>query len=102
MMKGDHIEPPIGFQTRAGVIIMAQFIKMEVAEFCRGTHVMAKTYIAISAILFALVAVGHVVRLVQGWHVQLGDIGVAMSVSWIALVVSVTLAVWGAMLLVRR
>ena len=62
---------------------------------------MAKSYIAISAIIFALVAIGHVVRIVQGWHVQLGDIGVAMSVSWIALVVSAALAVWGGML-VRR
>jgi len=62
---------------------------------------MAKSYIAISAIIFALVAVGHLVRIVQGWQVQLGDIGVAMSVSWIALVVSAALAVWGAMLLRR-
>ena len=60
-----------------------------------------KSYIAISAIIFALVAVGHLVRIVQGWQVQLGDIGVAMSVSWIALVVSAALAVWGATLLRR-
>jgi hypothetical protein len=62
---------------------------------------MTKSYIAISAIIFALVAIGHLVRIVQGWQVQLGDIGVAMSVSWIALVVSAALAVWGAMLLRR-
>jgi hypothetical protein len=62
---------------------------------------MAKSYIAISAIIFAVVAIGHLVRIVQGWQVQLGDIGVAMSVSWIALVASAALAVWGAMLLRR-
>jgi hypothetical protein len=62
---------------------------------------MAKSYIAISAIIFALVAIGHLVRIVQGWQVQLGDIGVAMSVSWIALIVSTALAVWGVMLLRR-
>jgi hypothetical protein len=62
---------------------------------------MTKSYIAISALIFALVAIGHIVRIVQGWQVQLGDIGVAMSVSWIALVVSAALAVWGAMLLRR-
>jgi hypothetical protein len=62
---------------------------------------MGKSYIAISAIIFAIVAVGHLVRIVQGWHVQLGDIGVAMSVSWIALVASAALALWGAMLLRR-
>jgi hypothetical protein len=62
---------------------------------------MLKAYVAISAIIFALVAIGHLVRIVQGWQVQLGDIGVAMSVSWVALVVSVVLAVWGAALLRR-
>jgi hypothetical protein len=62
---------------------------------------MAKSYIAISAIVFAVVAIGHLVRIVQGWQVQLGDLGVAMSVSWAALVVSAALAVWGAVLLRR-
>ena len=62
---------------------------------------MSKTYVAISAIIFALVAIGHVVRLVQGWDVQIGDMGIAMSVSWIALVVSAALAVWGALVLRR-
>jgi hypothetical protein len=63
---------------------------------------MAKSYIVISAIIFALVALAHLVRIVQGWQVQLGDVGVAMSVSWAALVVSAALAVWGAVLLRRR
>ena len=62
---------------------------------------MLKSYVAISAIIFALVAIGHVIRIVQGWQVQLGDLGVAMSVSWVALVVSAALAVWGGTLLRR-
>jgi len=62
---------------------------------------MGKFYIAISTIIFALVAIGHLVRIAQGWQVQLGDIGVAMSVSWVALAVSAALAVWGAVLLRR-
>ena len=62
---------------------------------------MAKSYIAISAIIFSLVAIGHVARIVQGWQVQLGDISVAMSVSWAALVVSAALALWGTVLLRR-
>jgi hypothetical protein len=62
---------------------------------------MTKSYIAISAIIFAAVAIGHVVRIVQGWQVQLGDIGVAMSVSWVALIVSAILGVWGVVLLRR-
>ena len=62
---------------------------------------MLKSYIAISAIIFALVAIGHIVRLVQGWDVQIGGMGIAMYVSWIALIVSAVLAVWGALVLRR-
>jgi hypothetical protein len=62
---------------------------------------MAKLYIAISAIIFALVAIGHIMRIVQVWQVQVGDMGIAMSVSWIALVVSVILAIWGGVILRR-
>jgi hypothetical protein len=51
--------------------------------------------------IFAVVAIVHLVRIVQGWQVQLGDLGVAMSVSWAGLAVSAALAVWGAVLLRR-
>jgi hypothetical protein len=71
------------------------------SEFDGGERIMMKSYIAISAIIFAVVAIGHVVRIMQGWQVQLGDLGVAMSVSWAALVVSAVLAIWGAVLLRR-
>jgi hypothetical protein len=62
---------------------------------------MTKLYLSISAIVFALVAIGHVARLVQGWDVQVGGMGIAMSVSWAALIVSVVLAIWGGVLLRR-
>jgi hypothetical protein len=62
---------------------------------------MLKSYIAISAIIFALVAIGHLIRIAQGWQVQLGDMGIAMSVSWVAFIVSIVLALWGAVLLRR-
>jgi uncharacterized membrane protein len=45
---------------------------------------MMKSYIAISVIIFALVAIGHIVRIAQGWQVHVGEMGVAMSVSWVA------------------
>jgi hypothetical protein len=54
-----------------------------------------------SAMIFAVVAIVHLVRIVQGWQVQLGDLGVAMSVWWAGLAVSAALAVWGAVLLRR-
>jgi hypothetical protein len=62
---------------------------------------MMKGYIAISVLIFALVAIGHMLRIAEGWQVQVGDTSVAMPVSWIALVVSVILAVWGGTLLRR-
>jgi hypothetical protein len=60
-----------------------------------------KLYLMISATIFALVAIGHIARLVQGWDVQVGGMGIAMSVSWVALIASVVLAVWGGVLLRR-
>jgi hypothetical protein len=62
---------------------------------------MSKSYVAISALIFALVAVGHLVRIVQGWAVQIGPHDIPMSLSWIGLVVTTALAVWGATILRR-
>jgi hypothetical protein len=58
---------------------------------------MSNSYAVISALIFALVAVGHVVRLVNRWTVQVGPYNVSMNVSWAALVVSALLAIWGFM-----
>jgi hypothetical protein len=58
---------------------------------------MSNSYAIVSALIFALVAVGHVVRLVQGWSVAVGPYNVSMNVSWAALVVSALLAIWGFM-----
>ena len=56
---------------------------------------MSNAYAIVSALIFALVAVGHVVRLVQGWSVAIGPYNISMNVSWAALVVSALLAIWG-------
>jgi len=56
---------------------------------------MSNAYAVVSALIFALVAVGHVVRLVQGWSVAIGPYNISMNVSWAALVVSALLAIWG-------
>jgi hypothetical protein len=58
---------------------------------------MSNLYAAISALIFALVAVGHVLRLVNRWTVAIGPYSVAMNVSWAALVVSALIAIWGFM-----
>jgi hypothetical protein len=41
------------------------------------------TYAIVSALIFAVVAVGHAIRLVNRWAVQVGPYSVPMSVSWI-------------------
>ena len=58
---------------------------------------MLKLYVAVSALIFALVAIGHVVRLINRWTVAIGRYSVSMYVSWAALVVSALIAVWGFM-----
>ena len=47
---------------------------------------MSNSYAAVSALIFALVAVGHVLRLANRWTVQIGPYNVSMNVSWAALV----------------
>ena len=62
---------------------------------------MRKNYIAITAVIFGLVALAHAARLVAAWQVQLGPHEIPMSLSWIALALSAVLAIWGGMLLRR-
>ena len=52
-------------------------------------------YALITAIIFALVAIVHGYRIYEGWTVQIGLHSISMTVSWVALVVSALLAIWG-------
>jgi hypothetical protein len=56
---------------------------------------MSNSYTTISALIFALVAIAHLVRLVKQWAVQIGPASVPMSVSWIGLIVAALVAIWG-------
>jgi hypothetical protein len=58
---------------------------------------MSNSYAIVSALIFALVAIMHVVRLVNRWTVQIGPHTVSMNVSWAGLVVAALLAIWGFM-----
>ena len=58
---------------------------------------MSSSYAAVSALIFAIVALVHLARLVRGWPVQVGSFAAPMSVSWIGLLVSALLAIWGFM-----
>jgi hypothetical protein len=58
---------------------------------------MSNSYAIVSTLIFALVALGHVIRLANRWAVAIGPYNVSMNVSWAALVVSVLIAIWGFM-----
>jgi hypothetical protein len=56
---------------------------------------MSNYYAIVSAVIFAVVAIAHLIRLLNRWAVNLGPHTVPMSVSWIGLVISALLSVWG-------
>jgi hypothetical protein len=56
---------------------------------------MSHYYATISALIFVIVAVMHLVRLFRQWEVQIGSLSVPMSVSWVGLIISALLALWG-------
>jgi hypothetical protein len=49
----------------------------------------------ITALIFALVAIAHGYRIYEGLTVQIGPHSISMTVSWVALVVSALLGIWG-------
>jgi hypothetical protein len=50
---------------------------------------------AITALIFAIVALAHIVRIINRWAVQIGPFSVSMSVSWVGFVVATLLAILG-------
>ena len=60
-----------------------------------------KDFVIVSTIIFALVAVMHLIRLVLGWSMVLGMTSVPFWASLLVLLISASLAIWG-FSLVRR
>ena len=56
---------------------------------------MSHYYAIISASIFAIVAIVHLVRLIRGWKVQIGPRSIPMAASWVGLIISALLALWG-------
>ena len=61
---------------------------------------MSSLYTAVSALVFAVVALAHLTRVLKRWPAQIGPWSVPMSISWIGLPISGLLAIWGFMQLV--
>jgi len=58
---------------------------------------MSNSYAAITALIFAIVALAHIVRVMYRWAVQIGPLSISMSASWVAFVIAALLAIWGFM-----
>ena len=61
----------------------------------------ARTYCALSAVVFAVVAVAHLLRAVQGTPVLIGGWPAPVAISWAAVVIAGGLALWGFRLTAR-
>ncbi len=53
-----------------------------------------KNYLLISAIIFSLVALVHLVRLFTHWSFQIGAMTVPLWGSWLAVLIGATLSIW--------
>jgi hypothetical protein len=53
-----------------------------------------KTYCVVSGVLFALVALAHLLRLVYGLPVQIDEFPVPMFISWAGFIVPALLSFW--------
>jgi hypothetical protein len=58
---------------------------------------MSHYYAAVSALIFAVVAIGHLIRILNGWAAHIGPYSVPMSLSWLGLAIAALLAIWGFM-----
>jgi hypothetical protein len=54
-----------------------------------------KAYSKISATLFTLVSLAHLMRLFYGWPVEVDGLAVPMIVSWMGFLIPGGLAIWG-------
>ena len=54
----------------------------------------SKPYCVISGIIFLLVALAHLLRLYNGWDVNIGAEIIPMWVSWLGFIVPALLGIW--------
>ncbi len=62
----------------------------------------ARTYDVISAVIFGLVAVIHLLRAVNGWNFEVGPVSVPVWASWLGFAVTASLCAWAIRLVSAR
>ena len=53
-----------------------------------------RTGLRVASFLFAIFAIGHLIRLIKNVQVTVGTQTIPMGVSWIALIVAAVLCIW--------
>ena len=57
-----------------------------------------KTYMMVTATLFLVVAIVHLLRIIFGWQVEVGGLSIPFWASWLAVLVAGALAYFGSTL----
>jgi hypothetical protein len=53
-----------------------------------------KTGLRVASVLFAIFAIGHLIRLIKQIPVQVGSHQIPMGLSWVALIIAAVLCIW--------
>jgi hypothetical protein len=53
-----------------------------------------KSYLTLSAVVFAIVALAHLMRAIQAWTIVIGPWTVPIAVSWIGAIAAAVLSAW--------
>jgi hypothetical protein len=53
-----------------------------------------RTGLRVGSVIFAIFAIGHLLRLINQAQVTVGTLTIPMGVSWIALIVAAILSIW--------
>jgi hypothetical protein len=53
-----------------------------------------RTGLRVASVVFAIFAIGHIVRLINHARVMLGTHEIPMGLSWVALIVAAALSIW--------
>jgi hypothetical protein len=73
-------------------------MQMQGADFARlliRATKCRKTYITVTAALFLVVAIMHLLRIIFGWSVEIGSLSIPFWVSWLGVLVAGALAYFG-------
>ena len=53
-----------------------------------------RTGLRVGSVIFAIFAIGHLLRLINQAQVTVGTLTIPMGVSWIALIIAAILSIW--------